>query len=90
MSWGDRGLKRTVLRVFGIPFASEKKVIKTGAEHLSSWSGVKGRWSKQLMKCPQSNRAKDLLVLERNKLWIGIELLTGYVSFRGYLLEFAE
>jgi len=44
------------------------------------------------MKYPQSNRAKDLLTLERDKLRIGIGLFTGHVSFREHLhkLGFAE
>jgi len=42
------------------------------------------------MKRPQSNRAKDLLALERDKLRIGIGLLTSYVFLKRYKLGFAE
>jgi len=44
------------------------------------------------MKCLQSNRVKDLLALEIDKLRIGIKLLTGHISLRGHLhkLGFAE
>jgi len=87
MNWRNgREKENPVSRIIGVPFASRRKAgIKSWLErgHLSFWRGAKGCcWSKQLMKCLQSNRTKDPLALKRGKLRIGIRLLTNHVSLK--------
>jgi len=71
-NWRNWGLKRTRFRgSSGSRSLQEGKLSKAGWRHL--------REAKQLMKCPQLNRAKDLLAMKRDKLRIDIGLFTGHV-----------
>jgi len=72
----------------GVPFATGKKIIKDwlDREHLNSWKLASGcNWSKQLMKSPQHSRSCELLAMNKERLRLGVGLLTGHIALRGHL-----
>ncbi|XP_032690767.1 uncharacterized protein LOC116853705, partial [Odontomachus brunneus] len=81
-------LEDPVEQKIGIPFAIGKESIKKSLEkeHLDSWKRGQGcRRAKLLMEKPSKSRARELLMMNKKKLRLGISLLTGHMALRVHL-----
>ncbi|XP_032689440.1 uncharacterized protein LOC116852838 [Odontomachus brunneus] len=88
-------LEDPVEQEMGIPFAVGKEYIKKSLEkeHLDSWKRGQGcRRAKLLMEKPSKSRARELLTMNKKKLRLAINLLTGHMALRAHLynLKMAE
>ncbi|XP_032668449.1 uncharacterized protein LOC116842825 [Odontomachus brunneus] len=88
-------LEDPVEQEMDIPFAVDKEYIKKSLEkeHLDSWKRGQGcRRAKLLMEKPSKSRARELLTMNKKKLRLAINLLTGHMALRAHLynLKMAE
>ena len=72
----------------GIPFVLGKRKIKEmlQLEHLNFWKETKWR-AKKFMKKSNSARTKELAAMGKEKLRMGIGLLTGHLPLRAHLFN---
>ncbi|PNF22726.1 hypothetical protein B7P43_G07139 [Cryptotermes secundus] len=74
----------------GISIGVATKAIRdwTNMNHKKCWRSLTGlRQAKGLIGGPSTERAKELLKLNRNQLRWVVELLTGYCHFKGHLFK---
>ena len=72
----------------GIGYGNAKYAIKNGKrqDHLKHWDGIKNqKHSKNYLGTPDKNRAKQLLLLERDQVRILTGLLTGHCQLRKHM-----